>query len=489
MKTKGKQAVTIRLTFCLLIASGPLMAADAALALNHSSLIPDTRSRLGRISERPISTFTNNEISGFSVDGGSADIRAQDRGKDVGKGHTAIFQSSQWDRTATVSAGEAADPTTPLISALQEVSAKLRATDYATSSELAQQNTEKYLAGLLAQAWGFAEQLNMLATPYFGRGAGIEGLPGLYNPDNLYRSALLEPEGAYRIYGRRGTHADLSFQIVDQYPIVGLGKNLMVIRPEDMGVEPGEDFEFYLGGQKTVGKSWFAMPEHAVAVLTRQSFGDWHETPSSLYIERLDVPRATSYQSPFVRAATALRQATSLWVDNYLPGLQRNSVVNALPAPRPSPGDAGGLGGQMSTMARYSVGKNEALLITVRKANAAYQGIQLGDPWFVTPNTVKHQVSLTARQAQVDDDGLIRFVISLEDPGVPNWLDPAGNPDGYIFMRWQNIKTPLAARDAPSARLVTLASLRKVLPAKTPFVDEVARRNLLSERKWAPQAR
>ncbi|SNT17812.1 hypothetical protein SAMN06295912_1535 [Sphingomonas laterariae] len=381
------------------------------------------------------------------------------------------------------------DPAAPLIAALAEVSTKLHSTPYASSSDVARRNTETYLAGLLTQAWGFAEQLNMIGTPYFSRGATVEGLPGLYNPDNLYRSALLEPGGAYRIYGRRGSHADLSFQIIDQYPIVGLGKNLMVVRPDDLWGEPGEDFEFYLGGAPRAGARWFAMPDNAVAVLSRQSFGDWHETPTSLFIERLDMPAPHGDRRPFAQAANALRKATALWVDGYVPEIERHTPVNSLPAPRPSATDAGGLGGQMSVMARYRIQKGEALLISVRKADAAYQGIQLGDPWFVTPNTVEHQVSLTARQAHVDDDGVIRFVISLDDPGVPNWLDPAGNPEGYIFMRWQNIRTPLTDRDAPAARLIRLASLRQALPASTPVVSTIERRKQVAERKWAPQVR
>jgi hypothetical protein len=188
-------------------------------------------------------------------------------------------------------------------------------------------------------------------------------------------------------------------------------------------------------------------------------------------------------------AATALRQAAKLWVDDYIPAIERSTKVNDLPAPRGSETAAGGLGGQLSVMARYRIGTNEGLLITVRKADVAYQGIQLGDPWFVTPNTLEHQVSLTAKQARVDDDGLIRFVISLQDPGVPNWLDAAGNPEGYVFMRWQGGKTPLAPGDAPVAKLVSLASLRAELPANTPVIGEAARRSQIAQRKWVPQVR
>ena len=381
------------------------------------------------------------------------------------------------------------DPSQPLTSALQEVSARLRATPYASSSNIAQQNTERFLSGLFAQSWDLANQLAQLDTPYFARSARIEGMPGLYNPDNVYRSALLEPDGVYRVYGQRGTHAELTFQVLDQYPIIGLGKNLMVVQPDQHGAKPGKRFEFFLGGQAPRGKTWFALPKNALAILARQSFADWQETPSTLFIERLDVPTEPEYKNQFAIAATALCQATKLWAETYVPMIARATKVNDLPAPRASEMGAGGLGGQQSILARYRVSKDEALLITVRKADAIYQGIQIGDPWFVTPNTLRHQISLTAKQAHLDEDGFIRFVIALEDPGVPNWLDAAGNAEGYVFMRWQGAKRPITGADAPSARLVPIASLRNNLPDNTPVVSAAERRAQLRQRKWVPQVR
>ncbi|MEY3703453.1 MAG: hypothetical protein RIQ67_1805 [Pseudomonadota bacterium] len=381
------------------------------------------------------------------------------------------------------------DPAQPLIDALRDVSAQLRATHYAQSSDIAHQNTEFFLSGLLAQSWELANQLGQLDTPYFTRSARIEGMPGLYNPDNVYRSALLEPDGVYRVYGQRGTHAELTFQILDQYPIIGLGKNLTVVRPDELGAKHGKWFEIYLGGERPRGKIWLPLPKNALAVVARQSFADWHEIPSTLFIERIDQPLARRHQSQFVLAGTALRQAVRLWADTYVPTLEQTTKVNELPVPKASDVSAGGLGGQQNIMARYRIGKDEALVITVRKAKAVYQGIQLGDPWFVTPNTLRHQVSLTAKQAHIDDDGFIRFVISLEDPGIPNWLDAAGNPEGYVFMRWQGMKMPLSAEDAPSAKLVPLSALHATLPPNTPLISAEDRHTQLVQRKWAPQIR
>lgn len=380
----------------------------------------------------------------------------------------------------------AADPAQPMIAALAEASATMRAAPYARGPAEAALFTEKYLAGLTMQAWNYAEHLNMLATPYFSRATGIEGLPGLYNPDNIYRSALLDPAGSYRIYGRRGSHTELTFQVIDQYPVVALGKNLSVIRPE---VRPGRDFEFYLGGPRRPGGNWYPLPDKAAAVLSRQTFADWRQSPSTLQIERLDQPAPRPYQSPFASAAVALRAQVKLWVERFVPGLESATPLNTMRPPRDTNGGQGGLGGQMSVMARYALAPDQALVITVAKSDALYQGIQLGDRWFVTPNSVDHQVSLNLAQARADRDGKLRFVIALSDPGVPNWLDPAGDPAGYVFMRWQGVKTRIEGALAPTAQLVPLAGLRKVLPPDTPVVDAAARRAQLAERKWVPQIR
>ena len=47
--------------------------------------------------------------------------------------------------------------------------------------------------------------------------------------DNIYASALIVDSGAYRVHGRRGTHAMLTLQVLDGYPIVALGRNLFAI--------------------------------------------------------------------------------------------------------------------------------------------------------------------------------------------------------------------------------------------------------------------
>lgn len=346
--------------------------------------------------------------------------------------------------------------------------------------------TGRYVVGLVSSALAVFEQSRHLDKPWIARNDAIDGRPGLVNPDNLYASALLSPNGSYRIHGRRGSHVQLSLQILDAYPNVSLGRNLAVIDLDRLGIRAGEPFELFLGGARRDGH-WFALPPGAQAILIRQTFADWpQERPSTLAIERLDAgaPASAEAEHSATVGDYVLRTAKT-WNEGYLPQIQQLPVNRLLP-PRPSDPAAGGLGGQQSVMGRYRLAPGQALVVTAPRTAAPYQAIQLGDPWFVTANFVDRQVSLTQAQASVDGDGRIRYVISLEDPGVANWLDAAGFAEGYIFMRWQGLGRDLLPEEAPTAEIVPLAELSARLPPETRRVTAAARAAQLAQRLYAP---
>ena len=88
-------------------------------------------------------------------------------------------------------------------------------------------------------------------------------------------------------------------------------------------------------------------------------------------------------------------------------------------------------------------------------------------------------------EAVVDADGRFRAVISLQDPGVPNWLDPAGFKQGTIYGRWYDCdSSPL-----PTLQRVKFAELRNHLPADTPLVTPEQRAEELRRRVRACQRR
>lgn len=347
--------------------------------------------------------------------------------------------------------------------------------------------TQQYAAAMVRAALSVFEQSRHLDAPYFSRSDGIDGGLGLYNPDNVYSSALLAADGRYRILGRRGTHAMLTLQLLDAYPLVALGRNLAAVDLDTLGIRPGQDFEIFLGGEQGNARHWVALPKGARAVLVRQTFESWRdETPSVLQIERLDRPASpVDPADASLDAAAYLRSSQRTWNETYLPALRR-LPPNRLPPPRRSDTDAGGLEGQQSIMARFQLQPGEALIVTTRVSDARYQGIQTGNAWFVTPNYLDHQVSLTRSQARADADGRLRFVVSPVDPGAANWLDTGGNLEGYLFLRWQGLRSALAPEDAPALELVPLAELASHLPGSTRWMTATERAAQLEERRLAP---
>src|SRR3546814_9457088 len=78
------------------------------------------------------------------------------------------------------------------------------------------------------------------------------------------------------------------------------------------------------------------------------------------------------------------------------------------------------------------------------------------------PYTTLFRSSLNDAQARVDKDGLFRAVISAQDPGVPNWLDTAGNASGAVQGRWLDCSD----KPIPDTRVVKVKDIRKYLPAE-----------------------
>jgi hypothetical protein len=120
----------------------------------------------------------------------------------------------------------------------------------------------------------------------------------------------------------------------------------------------------------------------------------------------------------------------------------------------------------------YRLGPGEALVIETVPPDARYWQIQLCDVWFRTLDYATRQTSLNHHQARLDADGRFRCVVAHRDPGVPNWLDAAGHPEGMIQYRWVWSKS----NPRPSLRRVRFDELRAALPPDTPRVTPEERR-------------
>jgi hypothetical protein len=76
-------------------------------------------------------------------------------------------------------------------------------------------------------------------------------------------------------------------------------------------------------------------------------------------------------------------------------------------------------------------------------------------------------------------------VIALEDPGVPNWLDPGEFRQGTVIGRWFECDShPL-----PTLTKVPLADLRAHIPGDTPLINPAERERRLRQRVRSAQLR
>lgn len=319
---------------------------------------------------------------------------------------------------------------------------------------------------------------------------------GLFNPDNRYHIATISAEGTYVVRGRRGTSADLQIQVGDGEPGFDGSVNIEAIdQLDELVVDERGEFEFVISDTPT-GPNWLSNRKgklRAKNILIRESFMNWGtERAGTWHIERTDtrgtpspLPSRALVESQYDRASRYLVGLTRSWVE-FVEGLLCDKDPNVLLGPAPT-GD-GGLAGQWSAVGRFQLPPSKAIVMKVARSEARYQSIQVGDLWFNAHDYCRRQTSLTIDQAHPSsrDLGYAWFVISDEDPGVPNWLDPAGAATIVPFMRWQGL--PQGTRpEAPQVDIVPLDCVRE-LTGEPCFSAELRREQLAARQAASLQS-
>jgi len=348
-----------------------------------------------------------------------------------------------------------------------------------------------YLAGSIRasvqMAWAYERDF-----PYFVRSTGPYTKMGLDNPDTLYFHAWLRDNAEYVVTGRRGSTADLSFQILDgDYSPVEVPGSLAAFDDRAIDIDGDGSFRITFGSHGP-GRNAVPLAPRSAMLVVREVYSDWAtEQPGMLRIQRADrvgaappPPTIDSLTRRYGVAGKILisRLRTFLaFAERFYLGLP----VNTLTTPRPTPG---GLATQYSSVGHYDLADDQAMVVTVPASDAPYQGIQLGSMWYVSLDYINHQTSLTAAQARTDPDGMIRYVISERDPGLANWLERTGHSRGYVQLRWQRLSRELSAADGPRVDIVAVDDLPKQLPYHEP-IDPAAWRERIAARQAATAAR
>ncbi len=355
----------------------------------------------------------------------------------------------------------------------------------------------EYLAGSikasLHMAWAYERDL-----PFFATSTGPYSKLGLDNPDTLYFNAYLRDDAEYVVTGRRGTTADLSFQVLNgDYTPTKSPDSMAAFDDRALEIAPDGTYELRFGpARPDAGPNYFTLAPGSAMLLVREVFSDWaNERRGEIRIHR---PDTLGSSPPPVRPETMAKRydvagrmllsrlrtfrAFPQWHYLQLP-------VNTLTEPRCTPG---GLTTQYSSAGHYDLDDDQVMVITVpaaAKDEAPYQGFQLGSLWYISLDYINHQTSLTADQARVDPDGKIRFVVSERDPGLANWIERTGHRRGFAQIRWQRLARELKPDDGPSVEVMGFDELpslpyyerQRVTPQE--WADRIAARQVAVARR------
>ena len=309
------------------------------------------------------------------------------------------------------------------------------------------------------------------------------------NPDNVYTRAAIDPAATYRVSGNvEGVRAAI-FSLVDGDMHLGRFGVFSECTLDDLVVEPDGTVEIVISPDRH-DRNWMESYGDARMLLVRQYLCDWeHDRAATLTIERIDTrgtppapPAVQTFTDALDRAATWVERSIAFWctyVERARETLPRNAVAPPSTPRGGAPTIAYGAGW-------WDLAADEALLITTDVPDADYWGWTVHHRYRLdSGDFAARSTSLNLAQTFVDDDARIRCVVAHADPGVPNWIDTEGRPEGMLVYR--SIGT--RSRPVPEATVVPLAALRDHLPPTHPVIDDGDRRERLARRRISVLAR
>ena len=293
---------------------------------------------------------------------------------------------------------------------------------------------------------------------------------GIDNPDTLYFTIPVEPESRYLITGHRRAPGPADSNFTVQTPDVwGAVGN---VAGRDLVIDPDGTYRITVDGEPAAGR-----PNHlqvkggATAVLVRNTLADWsRDRVDDITVERIGGPAPGPEPSDddLARALIArLPGVIAHSVDDLQPPIFR-LPPNVLPQPGTIADKPGFLVTQRNALGHIRLGPDEAIVVTVDPGGAGYATVPVTNVWGVSPDYGTRQTSLNTAQADLNPDGTMTVVLAGFDPGVANWVDTGGLPEGIVMMRWQVLPASPSPGRAPAVTgqtLVTRETLAAALPA------------------------
>jgi hypothetical protein len=257
------------------------------------------------------------------------------------------------------------------------------------------------------------------------------------NSDAFYQFTPIDPARTYRVRGRRGDAAYLSFTVYGG-PNDGHYSNRIVGTINDRHLDIADDgtFEFVLSEQPHEG-DWLALAPDAVCAISR----DYLIDPTSgrraeWSIQAEDPPE---HPDDSMEGLTRRFGHVRNWFDEQtLMAPVRVGPPNEVGEPYPVSSVTMGwaAGDAAYAMGGWELDEGEALVIEGRSPECAFWNLCLWNPFLHTYDYRYEQVTINGGQVAYEADGSWRIVVAASDPGVRNWISTAGRSSGLLWFRW-----------------------------------------------------
>lgn len=404
-----------------------------------------------------------------------------------------------------------------------------------------------YLYGSIARSFG-----PTVENPYFLRAIQPLNRSTIDNSDAIYLTAPIDGNYSYTIRGRagdtsswRGEEAPEGVRKAPHYVIFeapsgfsgdsgslkelqrGSRANCDLLDSTKLQVDENGCFEILLAPEKPEGYSGNFMHTRKVRkrkqedgseiekeyvaqqVMLRELFCDWrNEDLLDLFIFRNDRiglsipeydPETASRQMQ--RAGEITRNQVHFWNEFYAVVCEAYGKIqgegerfmprNDFNKPNAaSLATAGGMATNVYCGGMFDLQPDEALIVELHQpVEPVYLGFHLGNLWGESLEFASHQSSLNGVQGHRDSDNVYRYVIAHEDPGVANWVDTTGQPEGYMAVRWAYPEKPMDNPPWASGKKVKFKDIATYLPPETKWITPEERRKQIAIRQEHVQRR
>lgn len=307
------------------------------------------------------------------------------------------------------------------------------------------------------------------------------------NPDCIYRTIPIDSSVDYVVKGYRYTPgpSDVTFSLISD---VNSQNTVAFLAGSDLIVDDDGSYIITINSSSADSHTnHIQSNSSAVQLLIRENLGDWQtEKPDNITVE---VTSDITGHNPIGTAQIIVDAQWNLQesiVDYGVGAVGLKTYINALntlSAPSQS-SSLGTLTSQASSFGHFKITNDEALVATLTPGAADYFVFPVTNPWLVTTSPGISQDSLNSKQAIANDNGTYTFVVSIEDPGVYNWVNTTGLHEGTIMARWQGLSTSSSTADTLGihVQLVPLSDLASVLPKETVYVTAEERATQLADR-------